>query len=143
MEYKLYGQVRRKVTNHGHLAIRFVDEDLCKSKEKLTGIHNRFSVDKSVTKTGLVIPNFDGACDIDDNKNNTDNANNDIELQKPYSDDEFIVKVPKKSRDHMPIPGTFVELRVMVAEYKFEKNKFRYKGWNIILKKISNSTYTQ
>ena len=133
MEYKLYGQVRRKVTNHGHLAIRFVDEDLCKSKEKLASIHSRLNADKSVTKTGLIIPNFD------DEKNNESSD----EVRKPYGDDEFIVKVPKKALGYIPIPGTFVELRVIVAEYKFEKNKFRYKGWNIILKKISNSTYTQ
>lgn len=145
MEYKLYGQVKKKCDKNGHMVMRYADEedDKCFTRDKLERIHTRMIkiADPGLTSTGLVIPISEPDFDNVDNTNDTKEKTHE-DMRCPYTEYEFVVKVPRKMLSALPAEDTFITIWVHPTKYKFEKNKYKYNGWNIILKKLSNTVYT-
>lgn len=131
--YKVYGQVRKECSKHGHWTIRFAqtEDDTYRSRDKLENIHEHMKArfNKSETVGGLIRPVFDKP------------EVKEINVKHPYSDGEFVVKVPRYMRECLPDAGTYVTLTIKPKAYKFEKNKYQYIGWRIILKKFEVSQY--
>lgn len=132
--YKLFGQVRKPCSDNGHWIIRFVEDDTYNSKHKLDSIaeHMIAHFNDRETPGGLIKPVF--TCD--DAKHAEDDN-----IKQPYTDTEFVVKVPTQIRECLPDIGTFVCLTVKPKAYKFEKNKYHYIGWSIVLKKFDITQY--
>ncbi len=133
--YKLSGQVRKNCTKNGHWIIRIVDD---KIHDKLMMIDKRTLaniIDTGMTSGGLIKPIFDE----DEDKKVQPKTD---EIRRPYTDDEFVVKIPKRLRGSLPDIGTFVSIMVKSKFYKFEKNNHKYIGWSIVLSKLSIDTYT-
>jgi hypothetical protein len=122
--YKLYGQIWKPCSPNGHLTIRFTkpEDDPCGSFGKLESIHTRFTEQEVLMK-----PTFD-----EDDK---------TDFQKPFSQVEFVVKVPKDKRINLPKVNSYVVVYVKPGLYKFEKKGHVYTGWNIRLRKISLEEY--
>jgi hypothetical protein len=140
MSYTLYGRVGGECTKHGHFKISIVgkEDDPKNSFTKLNKIHDlvikKLCAPPNETATGLFIPTADSKSNI--------NIPDSKSIRKPFTDKEFVVKVPTRLRAGLPELYKYVALSVKPAIYKFEKDKHKYIGWNIILEKISIESYS-
>lgn len=76
-------------------------------------------------------------------KNTKDKKNKEPEhWRKPFGLGEFVVKIPKKYLEVVRTWRNGLELIIWVkpTQYKFEKDKWKYNGWNITLKKFINTS---
>ncbi len=137
--YKLFGRIKSAVSANGHLVVQFDDDqDTYDSKVKLDKMHKLMTariIPSDITPGGLIKPVFNNK---DDDKDDTKKEKDTV--RKPYTNREFVVKVPKGKIPGLPIDG-FVCLTVIPVVYKFEKNKRQYTGWSIKLRKLSIETY--
>lgn len=125
--YRLYGQVRAPCSKNGHWRIRFLDIDPRGSRKKLESIS--VMLEGKMTTTGLVVP---------------DSLAESYSFEhKPFSADEFVVKIPPTKKPMLPSVDSFVDIDVQPVTYKFEKDNKKYSGWNLLLKKVTITEYKQ
>lgn len=140
--YKVFGQVRKPCSFNGHWTIRILDEeqDTYDTRVKLNNIHTRMKAhlipSTGETSGGLIKPIFDIVREEKKEKPTPPS------IHKPYSEEEFVVKVPTGMRGNLPEIGTFVCLTIKPRIYKFEKNRRLYIGWNAVLRNFSIHKYT-
>jgi hypothetical protein len=137
--YKLFGQVMKECSKNGHWVLRIMEDDDYETQSKLACISNAMYkelVDESVTAGGLMKPIFDQAESVESKKDDKV-----VEPVRGTPISSFVVKVSKRARIGLPRVDSFVCVTVKPTPYKFEKDKVYYRGWNIILKKVSIESY--